>query len=838
MSTAAGHTAMPASAWRIGLLLNLMGVATSAILFAIYARGGAAWPLGFIALLPWLLALEHSRSMGASMLSGVAMSIAFALAVLGWFGVAMGSYTGAGTGLGMLALVVAAPLLQAQFIAYAVVRYWAGRSHGPILRAFAASCAYLACEWLLPKLLGDTLGHGLAPAILLRQVADLGGAAGISLLLILVNEALLLAWMRRRAGWRRMLPPLAIAALLPALMAGYGLVRLSALQLQLSQPSEFLRVGMVQANLVDYEARRRELGSYAVVREVLDTHFALSRGAREQHQVDVLLWPETVYPTTFGHPRSEDGAALDREILDFVDNLGVPLVFGSYDVDADGEYNAAAFVEPGVGLIGYYRKTHPFPLTEYVPSWLDGPGLRRLLPWTGGWRPGSGVRVMPLRTGDGRELNVVTLICLDDVRPALAIDGARLGAQAIIGLSNDAWFSTDPRGAHLHLAVAAFRSIETRMPQLRVTTNGITAFIDPSGEVLARTQMGDRAVLAGGVPLQDPPMTLMRRWGDWVGKVAAGLLLLFGAWSARSAWVARRGLQVPAPTPDLGQADYGATVVVLGWYGYALLALLRLLAIGGLLWLALAMLLRYGMQVNSLTQIQVYVWAVLVPLLAAWAMRRAFVASVSIDNGRLIFRGHWQRIDVPLQRIVALRPWSLPLAGPGLDIELASGQRLPQRIVLSDPAALHAALHAAGAPLRAYPRGWPGLLSRMLAQRAAAGHRWLDHVAIKFVLFPLLPAIPAFRLHQVIAFGGSFGEYLTYGLQAWVSGLLIWWASWSLGLMLFAALLRLLIEIGSGSALLLRPEHARSARLGLETCGRLLYYIGVPVWLLLRIVVA
>jgi apolipoprotein N-acyltransferase len=51
----------------------------------------------------------------------------------------------------------------------------------------------------------------------------------------------------------------------------------------------------------------------------------------------------------------------------------VPLVFGTYDVDSAGEYNAAAFLDPERGLLGYYRKTHPFPLTEHVPAWLDGP---------------------------------------------------------------------------------------------------------------------------------------------------------------------------------------------------------------------------------------------------------------------------------------------------------------------------------------------------------------------------------------------------------------------------------------------------------------------------------
>ena len=77
-------------------------------------------------------------------------------------------------------------------------------------------------------------------------------------------------------------------------------------------------------------------------------------------------------------PKSEAGAELDREILEIVNAAGVPFVFGTYDRDAAGEYNAAAFVAPGTGLLGFYRKTRPFPLTEYVPGWLDGADVAAL----------------------------------------------------------------------------------------------------------------------------------------------------------------------------------------------------------------------------------------------------------------------------------------------------------------------------------------------------------------------------------------------------------------------------------------------------------------------------
>ncbi|RYZ70097.1 MAG: apolipoprotein N-acyltransferase, partial [Lysobacteraceae bacterium] len=143
---------------------NLAGLLASALLLAAYARFPQAWPLGFVALVPWLLARDGDRSAAGALLHGVLMSVAFMAVVFGWFGSAIGAYTGIGALPATAALLVLAPLLQPQLVAYALVRHLAGLRHGPLLRALAAGSAWVACEWAMPKLLGDTLGHGLFPA--------------------------------------------------------------------------------------------------------------------------------------------------------------------------------------------------------------------------------------------------------------------------------------------------------------------------------------------------------------------------------------------------------------------------------------------------------------------------------------------------------------------------------------------------------------------------------------------------------------------------------------------------------------------------------------------------
>lgn len=784
--------------------------------------------------MPWLLAQDAIPTAAGVARSGLVMSIAFVAAVFTWFGVAIGAYTGIGSPTGLLALLVAAPLLQPQFIVFALVRHIAGRHHGALVRALAGASAWVATEWLVPRLLGDTIGHGLYPSRVLRQAADLGGAAGLTFLLILVNECVALAVTHRRDGARVLAKPLALAASVLLLMAGYGVARLSALTPAPAATEKPLRVGMVQSNIYDYERLRRETDAYTVVRNVLDTHYAMSREAIDSGHVHALLWSETVYPTTFGHPKSEGGAELDREILDFVTAAGVPLVFGTYDHDGRDEYNAAAFVEPTTGRLGFYRKTDLFLLTERVPGWLDGPTFRRWFPWTGTWKPGDGARVFPLRTADGREIPVLPMICLDDVDTRLGIDGARLGAQAILTMSNDSWFTDYPVGANLHLNVAAFRSIETRLPQLRVTANGISAVIDATGTVVASAAIGEQTLLIGEVSAREPPMTLMVAWGDWVGRTGLAFLLLLSGFSIVAALNKRaaRGVTVlsAGPAPE---AEFRAEGIVFAPAWRVAAALLRVLACGGLLWMGVAALSPDSEQINSLTRMWMFAGLVLAPQAAAWSIRRAFAATMRIENGALVLEQRERRIEIRVNDIAAVEPWKLPLPGVGLCLRLQSGRRWSHGIAVADPAALvRALIRAGGQPALA-----DSLTSRAIAYARArlAAPRWrIDHPVLKFLLFPLVPALPAFRLHQHIAYGGTFGEYYTYGLEAYLLALVIWWASWAIGLALFAAALRVVIETGTLLSIALRPGRAGGVRKGLEGLGRLLFYAGVPAWLLMR----
>ena len=852
------------------------------MLLFLYARGGAAWVLGFVALVPWLRTLDASPTAARTLLNAWAMSVAVTGAMFAWFGLAMGRYAQVNEAVGLGLLLLLAPLFQPQLLVFALVRYLARRHlarrcWGGVVGALAGGAAWVATEWALPKLLGDTLGHGLYPSALLRQAADLGGAAGLTLLLLLANEAVSAAWARRVGvgtdGVRAVARPLALAALVPLLLAGYGLAGLAAAPQPPGPANQTLRMGLVQSNIVDYERLRRERGAGVVVREVLDTHYAMSHDAVEHQKVQALLWSETVYPTTFGQPKSEAGGELDREILGVVNAAGVPLVFGTYDSDAAGEYNAAAFVAPDTGLLGLYRKTRLFPFTEALPAWLDVSAVRGWLPWAGTWRAGTGARVFPLRLADGREVPVLPLICLDDVDTGLAIDGARLGAMVILTMSNDSWFTAHPQGAQLHHAVAAFRSIETRLPQFRVTANGYSAVIDARGEVLAGTRLGERTLVVGELPVREPPRTLMVAWGDWVGRAGAVFLLALGALAGWVAWRSRLGESAVVPARR-GAAALPAQVALLTLAVRFTAGALRAFAYGALLWLAATVVAGEGaLASNTLAQIRAFIALVLAPEAAASGLLWASRATLSLQGGRLVLTRGTRRIELALREVAALRAWRVPSPGPGVSLLLASGATWRYSLAQVDALALqsalavqamqpasppedaqeaqealkalealkaqHGDLRAGAAPVP--PQSMAPVSPAWAARYAQAflaprGSHWLKHALTKFALLPFLLALPAFRLHQHIAFGGSFGEAQMFGIAAYAKGFALWWAAWAIGVILVAAVLRAAIECATLALVLWRPARVPEVRQTLERLGLAALYLGFPAWLALRFV--
>jgi len=521
----------------------LLGAVAASLLVGLFGRMEVAWVwVGWVALVPWLAVLDRARTVRQVLLAGLIQSVVFTAVIFEWFADSLREYARSSSAWAFwLVLLLFAPILQPQFITGALARYLARRwaPEGAFLRVgLVGALVYVGTEWAWPKLFADTLGQGLYSSVWQRQGADLAGTHGLTVLLILGNECVLAAVKAFAArGWkwpgaRVLRTSVGVLVAMVAVLTGYGAFRYQQVS-ALTRPGPGLTVGVVQANITDYARLRAELGTYDAVRMILDTHYQLSRELMKEPKPDLIVWPETVYPTTFGSPKSKEGEELDQELAQFVGEHQMPLIFGAYDLEQDREYNAAMFLGP-VGTeeqkrleLGVYRKTMLFPLTEWVPEVMDTPSVRGLLPWLGTWKRGPGPQSLDFPLRGGRVLKVAPLICYEAIFPDYVAEAVRKGADLIVTISNDSWFGTSA-GPKLHLRLAAFRSIEMRLPQVRATNSGISAFISPTGEIVQEVQTGQRAGVVMTVPSSEHVWTLMVAWGDWFGRTAlvSGLVLL------------------------------------------------------------------------------------------------------------------------------------------------------------------------------------------------------------------------------------------------------------------------------------------------------------------------
>ncbi|MCU0684253.1 MAG: hypothetical protein MUF34_18765 [Polyangiaceae bacterium] len=218
-----------------------------------------------------------------------------------------------------------------------------------------------------------------------------------------------------------------------------------------------------------------------------------------------------------------------------------------------------------------------------------------------------------------------------------------------------------------------------------------------------------------------------------------------------------------------------------------------------------------------------------------WALtallRRLRRAKVELGATHLTLTLRGTQVEIPLASIKALRPFALPLPGAGLALELASGRRFRQRLLLDAPGALLAAL-AERLPAARGALGRPPVAFAD-AQHERSRQPWYFW-ALKWGVYPLVLTVIVFRLNQFIMYGGPLGQYQMYGLGPYLKSFLNYWASTAGGLALYAAIVRALAEPLAFALTWLLPARARLFRGGAEIVCQGAYFVLVPAFVALR----
>ena len=141
-------------------------------------------------------------------------------------------------------------------------------------------------------------------------------------------------------------------------------------------------------------------------------------------------------------------------------------------------YNSAVMLNGFGQRLFSYDKMHLVPFGEYEPFPLIHQVVTSVSEEVGGFHKGTVRAVGTFPNGYRFSL----FICYEAIYPGEIRQFTDRGAQLLINISNDGWFGTSA-AAEQHLRMARVRAVENRRWLLRDTNSGLTASIDPYGNV-------------------------------------------------------------------------------------------------------------------------------------------------------------------------------------------------------------------------------------------------------------------------------------------------------------------------------------------------------------------
>lgn len=410
---------------------------------------------------------------------------------------------------------------------------------------------WVLLEWAFPRVIPWYIADPLAASPSLRQAADLGGVYALSFILVAVNVLLANAAMSTTSRGR--VQAAVAASTLVAMTGVYGQLRTSPQSpLSISSrdlPGESaLQISGVQGNLptepsIDEAAKLRAWRVYdtltraaflpegpkaiRAVGPIRTPRTELFAGptshSATRELVDLMVWPET----TLRSYLRRDGAFL-RRIDELLRDIRTPLLTGGLDSHPDGihEFNSAYLFIPGETYPPrmrdrIYRKRRLVWFGERVPSSIDWRTTGRFLPASGSDR----ITLELPRPGQPAGGSIFSpSICFEAVFPGAFNNAVRQGAGFLVNITDDSWFG-DTDEPYQHLNATIFRAVETRRWLVRVSNSGISAFVDPTGQIVASLPFRTQGILAHSIqPSQG--ISPYVRLGDW--PVGLSVLLVAG----------------------------------------------------------------------------------------------------------------------------------------------------------------------------------------------------------------------------------------------------------------------------------------------------------------------
>lgn len=489
---------------------------TGALLVALSLPPVGFFPLAWVGLVPLLVRWSVRRPSIAYGRELYALLLTTSCCVGFWLLFNPDASTAA---LGGISLFVVPIPLTLSFILSGFVREKYGLRLG--LAAFVGNV--LALEFLLlrspvalPWLL---MGHTQVEAIDFIQIVDIGGVLLLSAWVLALNVLAFLALPRTkqpaaRFGERGI--SIAFFTVLVVMPVAYGAIRTA----QTDVPAAYARIGIVQPGVPpstwDTQTATTKVNYLAQLSDDLIARWATvsadsSRAARAPTAADpgLLLWPQSSLPYT-GADRRER-ALYDRlghwaarrnvSILAGARTVADPQAAHPFGIDDEDLTNSAVLIRPD-RTVERYDQMRRVPFADAASA------------------AGSQRTVL----GSGRA-QIATAVGFESVFGDHVRRFTKDGANLIVVLSrNDLWGRS--AGMHQHLQFTRLRAIEARRSVVLSTVSGVSALIQPSGDIVEVAGWMEQDLIPIDVPTYRGE-TFYVRHGDWLGQAAVLFVLGF-----------------------------------------------------------------------------------------------------------------------------------------------------------------------------------------------------------------------------------------------------------------------------------------------------------------------
>ena len=475
----------------------------------LWSLANVGYSFGFLtwfALVPMLFMLRYETIKSAAVYSTL-FGFVFYLTNFWWMGVPFVKFFGgnpltAALG-GILGFIVVIILSAWHGLSYTVAvfltKYVSEKKSQMFYAAFPIIMT--AADYFFPKLWHDQIGYSQYIFLGFCQTADIFGVPIITLIILFCNVTVLMiveSYLLRKPMHIPVISFLCVIAVVTVTIV-YGNLRLDQLN-TLAGDMPKAKVAVIQGNISRANKHKADRNKKTdSIRPNIYTRLTMSI---LDQSPDLVVWPESAMMTK-----------LDAN-LEYFDNImqfhGVPLLFGSsaiiYNHSDDKaksvRYNSLFFVNENARLIDRYDKMRLIPFAETMPL----PGLGQIMQWYGllPFTEGSSHRIMT--AGD---IRFSPNICYEDLMPDLIRRGMNGSpshkaqkANLIINATNDSWFGSTP-AARMHLHISAFRAIENRRTLVRATCTGYSMVCLPTGQMIHRTDLDEKAAFVSEVPLSD-----------------------------------------------------------------------------------------------------------------------------------------------------------------------------------------------------------------------------------------------------------------------------------------------------------------------------------------------